>query len=284
MTPFLLRKRNKQQERYDKRKLKKSLRRSGLHEKTCNELVEKMEKELSREVSTTKLHGMARRELEKHSKVAAANYHIKRAMELLGPTGYPFEILCSELLKMKGFKTKVSLNVKGQFVSHEVDVYATRADMDLMCECKYHNSRTHKNDIKTALYVYARSLDIKANPISPGFDHFLIISNTYFSKDAITYAEGVGLGLISMNYPDSEYNLVENIIRYKVYPVTVLKSLKVSDAKSLLGEGIVVIRQLKRRRKFVQEHLGLDHDKMEKIIEEINCLLAKAINSKRGDL
>ena len=47
--------------------------------------------------------------------VIAANYDIKRAIYNLGPTGYPFEILCAQMLMAKGYETKVSVIKKGKF-------------------------------------------------------------------------------------------------------------------------------------------------------------------------
>lgn len=266
-----LQKRQKNTEKFDPKKLKRSLALSGASKDVCDDVYGDLESKLHNNISTKKIHNMAFRLLHKKSKIAAANYYIKRSIEELGPTGFPFELLCAQLLRMKGFDVRVGVIVEGQFVNHEIDVVGVRADMTIMAECKYHNSRSHKNDVKTALYVYARSLDIKNNPQSMSFDKFMIITNTYFSKDAITYAEGMGLVLISMNHPN-EFNLMESISRYKTYPITCLKSLKKTLAHELIKKKIIVIRQLKKRKKILFDY-GLSNDEVKAVISEINQLL-----------
>ncbi|EQC46411.1 restriction endonuclease [Bacteriovorax sp. BSW11_IV] len=267
-----LQKRQKHFEKFDPKKLKRSLELSGAPKHVCDDVYGSLEDRLENNFTTKKLHNMAYRLLHKKSKIAAANYHIKRGVEELGPTGFPFEMLCAELLRMKGFDVKVGVIVEGEFVKHEVDVIGVRPDLTVMAECKYHNSRAHKNDIKTALYIYARSLDIKNNVHSLNFDKYMIITNTYFSKDAIAYAEGVGLILISMNHPH-EFNLIESISKYRTYPVTCLRSLKKSIARDLIHRKIIVIRQLKKRKRVLAEY-GLDKSEIKVVIDEINQLLA----------
>ncbi len=171
------------------------------------------------------------------------------------------------MLKAKGYKAKVSVMVKGEFVKHEVDVIARRDDKSVFCECKFHNRKFYKNDIKIPLYVYARFLDIqKANP-NEKFDYALI-SNTQFSEDAIKYSKGVGLVLYSLNYPKK--NTFCDIIRkYKVYPITVLKSLRVKDRRRLLDEGIVVIKQLKSKH---LDLLEIEENQKIKIMQEVKVL------------
>ncbi len=264
---FLIRKENKDFERFNKDKLKRSLLHTGMSEAKSNEIIQELSPNIKDYFSTAQLHKATYKAILKRSNIYAANYDIKRAIYNLGPTGYPFEILCAEMLKAKGYKTKVSVLVKGEFVKHEVDVIAKRDDRSVFCECKFHNRKFYKNDIKIPLYVYARFLDIqKANP-KEKFDYALI-SNTQFSEDAIKYSKGVGLILYSLNYPKK--NTFCDIIRkYKVYPVTVLKTLKVGDRKKLLDEGIVVIKQLKKKH---LDLLDIEENHKIKIMQEIKVL------------
>ena len=46
-------------------------------------------------------------------------------------------------------------------MDHEVDVVAKKDNMVFFLECKYHNHRGTYSDIKTALYVHARFVDIE---------------------------------------------------------------------------------------------------------------------------
>lgn len=192
---------------------------------------------------------------------------MKQSLYALGPTGYPFEVLCSELFKAKGFKTSVSVTKRGKYVSHEVDVIATRADKVVYCECKFHSQKHHKNDIKIPLYVYARYLDLKSSNRGRDFSYALL-TNTCFSKDAIKYSKGVGLDLFSMNYPKKN-TFIDLIKKYKVFPVTALHSLKVRSKKELLEKRIVVIKQIKVSD---LNEIGLNETEITKVLQEIKIL------------
>lgn len=267
---IFLKKINGRQEAFNRKKLRESLILAGVDHELSLKIIEVVLPSINDGMSTTRVHNLAFKELRKHSKLLAANYKVKRAILELGPTGFPFEILCSELFKSKGFKTTVGVTVDGAFVRHEVDIYAVKEDMKVMAECKFHNSKTKKNDIKTALYVNSRALDIKANKESLDFDKFAICTNTHFSLDAIRYAEGVGLELISLN-KDPKYSMVDNIIEHKVYPITCLKTLKKKIVPILLDKGIVVISQLVEQIDFLEE-LEYDQAAINSVLHEIEWL------------
>ena len=253
-------------EEINTRKYQKSLKRSGLNLTMRDKIVQEIG-DIENYFSTKELHKATYKAILKHSQLYAANYNIKQAIYALGPTGYPFEILCAQMLKAKGYQTKVSSIVRGQHVKHEVDVVAKREDLSIYCECKFHKRKYFKNNIKIPLYVHSRYLDIKeANP-TLNFKYALI-SNTDFSKDAIKYANGVGLLLFSMNYPKAN-TFCDIIKNYKVYPITILKSLRVKDCNALMGKKIVVIKQVKKSDLI---RIGLGPDQITKVLQEINLL------------
>ncbi len=267
---FIVQKVNRTFEEFDKKKFKKSLEAAGVSEEATQEIVKEISEELDPFSTTNAIHQKTYRALRKRSKLDAANYNIKRAIYKLGPTGYPFEILCAEMLKSKGYKTKVSVIKKGKFVSHEVDVVATRPDGDIYCECKFHNRKYYKNDVKIPLYVHARYLDIKeANP-DLNFKYALI-SNTQFSEDAIKYAKGVDLLLFSMNYPKKN-TFCQLIQRYRIYPITVLSTLRAREKKQLLDKGIVIIKHINRA---CLKALNLNDSEIRKVLKEVKVLMSK---------
>ena len=108
----------------------------------------------------------------------------------LGPTGFPFEKYIAEILKEYGYATKVGEVVKGYCVSHEVDVIAQKGKECFMIECKYHNKRGRRLDVKVAMYIYARFLDIKRaqEKIKEHKKHFhqaWLVTNTKCTREAI---------------------------------------------------------------------------------------------------
>jgi hypothetical protein len=263
---YFIKKKSNHYEELNERKYKKSLERSGLNLKMQERIVNEIGG-IENYFSTKELHKATYKAILNHSKLFAANYNIKQAIYNLGPTGYPFEILCAQMLEAKGYITKVSCMVRGINVKHEVDIIAKREDQNIYCECKFHGQKLYRNDIKIPLYVHSRYLDIKAANPHLNF-RYALLSNTDFSKDAIRYAKGVDLLLYSMNYPQK--NTFCNIIKtYKVYPVTVLKSLRVKDRKALIENRIVVIKQVKRSD---LESLGLKESQIIKVLQEIKVL------------
>ncbi len=264
---FLIQKKSKNFEKFSKQKFKSSLLSAGLSEKKSEEVFDEINSHLDEYFSTALLHKATYKAILKRSKVYAANYDIKRAIYNLGPTGFPFEILCAQMLEAKGFQTQVGVVKQGKYVSHEVDIIAHREDQSLYCECKFHAQKFYKNDIKIPLYVHSRYLDLKeANP-GENF-RYALISNTQFSSDAIAYSRGVGLVLYSLNYPEKN-TFVDHIKKYKVYPITVLKSLRVKDRKKLLEQGIVVIKQVSEKD---LEDIGILKNMRTKIMQEIKVL------------
>lgn len=266
---YTIRKRGRPQELFDINKFKKSLQKSGLDKAMCDEFVSKVDPDKSYCHSTAALFRRTHNRIYKKSKKLAAYYNIKRAILDLGPTGYPFEILCSEIFKAKGFSTEVSVIKKGQFIKHEVDIIATRPDLTLFCECKFHRSYRYRNDIKLPLYIHSRFLDLK-NTNSYGEMQYAIISNTNFTLDAIKYAEGVGLLLFSLDYPDRS-TFIDLMKQYKVYPVTILRNLRKFEAARLLENKVVVIRGLKFHH---LEKIGLSRDRISEVLGEVKELLS----------
>lgn len=260
-------KRSKKKESFSLEKYKKSILAAGLNNEDAEKVLDEVSVDPSHYFSSAKLHQATYRALLKRSALVAANYNIPQAIYALGPTGFPFEILCAEMLKAKGFETEVGVVRQGEFITHEVDVIARRKDLNIYCEAKFHNIKHYKNDVKTALYVYARYLDLLNGNQGEDF-RYALISNTTFSKDAVTYAEGVGLILISMNHPVKD-TFIDHIRRYKIYPVTALKSLRRGEKRKLLERGIVTVKQLDLKH---LQKLDMSQERETKTLQEVKIL------------
>src|SRR6185436_13429232 len=94
----------------------------------------------------------------------------------------------------------------GKCVPHEVDLYASHREQNtfLAAELKYHNDPGYKTDLKVALYVKSRFEDIftcdPKKQVCP-IDRGLLVTNTKFTSEAITYAECSGMELLGWGYP-----------------------------------------------------------------------------------
>ncbi|MCB0393700.1 MAG: restriction endonuclease [Bdellovibrionales bacterium] len=240
-----VRKYSGQMEPFSEEKLRKSLKRSGANPKVCDQIVDHVRSQISNGVTTRQVYKLAFKELRHQSKQFAATYSLKRALFDLGPSGFPFEKLVSQLFLKSGYTTVTNHVAKGKCVNHEIDVVAENKKERFLVECKFHNQASKNSDLKTSLYVHARSVDVMK---SEKFNAFWLFTNTSFSEDAIKYGECAGLKLMGWNYPH-ENSLQNWIARSGLHPITSLSSLTQSEKKSLIESGIITCQDLLENQK-----------------------------------
>lgn len=230
-------------EKFSKKKLLQSIKHTGLPIKTCQKITNKVAVEISEGERTKDIYKKALSLVAENSRIAAAQYSLKRALFELGPSGHNFEYFVSMYFEAKGFKTKVGKTIPGKLVKHEVDVIASKNGYTYFVECKFHNRQGLKNDIKVALYVKARWDDLKNGPEGKELRGFFLASNTAFTLDAITYAEGTGLKLLGVNAP-VKCSFLEEVKQLRLYPITSLKRLNKSNKQKLLIQGFYLAKDL----------------------------------------
>ncbi len=240
-----------QREGYDRAKIRNSVIHAGVPAKEADEVIEKALRSISPPITTKKLFRAVKKYLRTESPQSNIRYRIKDAIYALGPTGYPFERYVAKILEQQGYKVKVGQMVQGRCISHEVDVVATKGRHCYMVECKFHHKGKTRSNIRTALYVHARFLDIKrayaesemrkSGLIPKG----MLVTNTRFSSEAIKYAECVGLKAIGWKHPVGES--LEKLIEHgKTYPVTALPSVNSKNVGVLLKHDIVTVKDLEK--------------------------------------
>jgi Holliday junction resolvase len=256
---------------FEPNKLRHSLQKAGATPGLVDEIVRKVEKRFTEEVSTKKIYRMAFSLLKVHSNQLAGKYHLKRAIMELGPTGYPFERYIGEILKVQGYQTQVGVIVQGKCVTHEVDVIAEKEDHHFMIECKFHNQPGTKSDVKVALYIRSRFEDVRNQWIHmPGhkakFHQGWVVTNTKFTQDAIDYGKCSGMSLLGWDYP-ANGSLNERINLSGLHPLTCITSLTKKEKSVLLGQSIVLCREICERPE-VLSVLELSIKRTKKILEE----------------
>jgi len=164
---------------------------------------------------------------------------MKRAVRELGPSGFPFEKFIAEIFKARGYKTETGSVIKGKCATHEVDMVAEKDGKKILAEIKFHNNLGITSDLKVALYVDARFVDLGIGTLSEGW----LITNTRFTRNAIKYGECRNLHMLSWSYPQNSglQNLIEES---GVQPITALPSLSGHEKRQLLDQGIVLCRML----------------------------------------
>ena len=268
-------------------KLRNSLRRSGADEATIDNVVSTIKRELRDGMTTRQIYSRAFSLIRKN-KVVAIQYSLRQAIMELGPTGFPFEKFIGEVLKTRGFSVRVGVLLRGFCVTHEVDVLASRDDKHIFVEAKFHNRHGVKSDLKDALYVKARFDDLRAihrrhekNIRTPIIHEGWLITNTKLTTKAKRYGRCAGLTVIGWNYP-AKGNLQDLIIESKVHPITCLTTLSTARKRAVFENGIVLCRDLLRRRDLLRA-LGMSERGIDKVFEEIGLLCGGGVlKSVRG--
>ncbi|MGB4076500.1 MAG: ATPase, partial [Minisyncoccia bacterium] len=251
-----------------------SLRRAGAGGSAASRIRDTIEHTLVRGASTGEIYKRAFAMLRREERAAAARYSLRRALFEFGPSGHPFEDFVAELFRFEGWDVEWRRMIPGKCVPHEVDIYAKRGKEHLAAELKYHNDPNYKTDVKVALYVKARFDDIwqcdpKTATVCP-VDIGMLITNTKFTEMAIQYARCAGIRLLGWSYP-VEGNLYDRIISAGIYPVTTLTTLRKSEKRLLVDQGIVTIGQLEGKRSALRS-LRMSPERIGSVVAEIQSL------------
>ncbi|MDD5172169.1 MAG: restriction endonuclease, partial [Candidatus ainarchaeum sp.] len=185
-----------------------------------------------------------------------------------GPEGYEFEDFVAKLLSLQGYRTELRQVVQGKCITHEVDIIAAKNRESYAVECKFHNQPGAKCRIQTALYVYARYLDLAAGAEKGTCRKFTkpwLITNTKFSDDVVAYAECMDIPLLGWHYPFKE-GLESMIDRTKCYPVTVI-NMSNDILRRLLSKKIVTVFDIPESADTLVGMTGVPHATAKEIVE-----------------
>ncbi|MDD5342054.1 MAG: restriction endonuclease [Patescibacteria group bacterium] len=238
---------------FDRDKFHRSLLKSGASEKFVWNLSKQAEKLEAKLKSTEHLFDYAHRELSREDKGSAMRYSLKKALFEFGPTGYPFEQYVARILKKLGYEVQTNVFVRGYCVSHEVDILAHKDNLTHLFECKFHQFKGNRTNVKTVLYVKARFDDIaealkeKTDPrrLAPTekMHQAWLVTNTKHTTEAEKYAACAGIKIISWGHPEGG-GLEQLIAKTKLYPITVLLTLSAHLKRKLFGLNVVTVEDV----------------------------------------
>ncbi|EGV44744.2 ATPase [Bizionia argentinensis JUB59] len=272
---LFIKKSNDEVELFSFEKLTNSLRNSGANENDIATIITKLKLEVYDGISSNEIYKKAYALLKKHNRIAASRYSLKRAIFDLGPTGYPFERLVGALLNEKGFKTKVSVILNGECVTHEIDVLAEKDKNVYAIECKFHSDKRAASNVKIPLYINSRFLDIQKewNSNSKNKTHLKqgwLVTNTRFTEDALNYGKCVGLTLLSWDYPKNN-GLKANIDTLALYPVTTLTTLNKKEKHQLIDKNVILVKELINAKEKMK-NIGISEVRIQRILDEVKQL------------
>ena len=282
---------DEKEEDFNKDKLNTSLLKAGASSELSSSAANEVDRQFKNCMNTDDIYNHTLDHIRKNDPMAALKYTLKRAIMSLGPDGFVFEKYVVKILEQNGYKTEMPEQVLSGFcVDHEVDIIAKIKDENIMVECKYHNIPGNQSDIKTALYVNSRFLDLKKgwyhrnNNRGDGNNNENKLDKTYYltgawlftntkcTFDAIKYANCSGMKITAWNYPENE-SLQFYIESKKLYPVTILSTLSENQKRILFDKNILTIKELIAFQiEDLMELLSLDGDHAAKILDEISLL------------
>lgn len=272
---LFVKKSTEENEPFSVQKLKHSLQSCGASKNEIETITNKIQTYIYDGITSNEIYKKAFSLLKKHNTISASRYSLKRAIFDLGPTGYPFEKLVGTLLKEKGYKTSVSAILKGECVSHEIDVLAEKDGNVYAIECKFHSDGKATSNVKVPLYINSRFLDIQKvwNSDSNHKTHLKqgwLVTNTRFTNDAINYAKCVGLSLLSWDYPKNN-GLKANIDSLGLYPVTTLSTLNKKEKHQLIDRDIILVKELINASEKMK-NIGLSDIRIHRVLSEVRQL------------
>ncbi|MCE5329564.1 restriction endonuclease [bacterium] len=269
-----------EKELFSSDKIYDSLLKAGASPELASKTTEEIKTKLKGKINSDKVYNFVLEKLTNTEPQAALKYSLKKAIMKLGPTGYLFEKYTAKILQEYGYTTEVGRIVNGYCVSHEIDVIAIQNNQHFMVECKYHNQPGTRSDIKTALYIYARFLDVeRAWKQNKGhesmFHQAWLVTNTKCTSEAIKYGSCMNMRIIAWQYP-KEASLEYLIENKKLYPITILPSLGTNSIEKLGAKGILLAKELlKYSMDELSKILSTSLIISQKISEEVNLLFRK---------
>jgi len=271
MPEFYVIKANGDKELFDYKKLEYSLKKLGATDEVVKNIILEVGEDLHDGITTKEIYQRAFSILRRKQKPVAVRYSLRKAVGMLGPTGFPFEQFVSEILKSQGYETETNKILAGKCAEHEVDVVAWKGEELVVVEAKFHSHLEMKSDLKIALYIKARFDDLiglefdfggKKRKVTDGW----LITNTKFSHSAISYGECQRLHLIGWNYPygNTLHTMIE---KSELIPITALTTLTSGEKGMLLSKGYVISKKLVEDG--LLEKLGFNEKKAKVIRDEI---------------
>ena len=102
-----------QEEAFSLQKLVNSLVRSGSPEDVAKDIAKKVEIQLPALSHTRHIYRLAKKMLRQYNHASGMRYSIKKAISLMGPSGYPFEKYFGKILTAYGYTVDLNMMIDG---------------------------------------------------------------------------------------------------------------------------------------------------------------------------
>lgn len=265
---------------FEPQSLKQSLSKSGASADLVESVYASIQDKIYDGISTKELYKLAFHFLKQQRNSYAARYSLKKALRDLGPEGFYFEKWVSALFRENGFQTHTGETVQGHAVTHEIDVIAVKEQMMYAIECKFRNDIDAKTTVTTPMYFLSRFKDISdlSYPYfkaDRSFTAGALVTNAYFTKDAISFGEFYGINLLGWDYPE-EWSIKRRVDNAALYPITCLTTLTKQEKDKLLKTQCILVKDLLKHQQFLAE-IPLTEQRKKKILKEARELVKEQI-------
>lgn len=264
-----------EKEPFSDNKIYMASRKSGLDQKSALEIIGKIRMEAYPGIRTSEIAAKIAALLSGTSPKAAIRFSLKEAMRRLGPAGFTFEKYIAAIFYKNGYKVSLNRQIMGKSrCRYEIDFIAEKDDLVYVGECKYHNMPGERVDLKTALANHARFEDIDKSPFLEGKKlRSILVTNTKFSKEALKYSKFAKVELLGWKYPGAK-GLEYYIEKERLYPITILPSLKGYLTDIFAKEGLMLVKSLVDiSPEIVSRKLNVKKEEVEALIGEAKILL-----------
>jgi hypothetical protein len=232
---------------FDPEKVRATLRHYGVTGDQAEEIIQEVRGSLYDGVRTKKILQMIKQHLERRMIPTWVKDDLRTALGRM-ISAPDFEEYIRILLRAEGYQVEPNKTIRGHCVTHEIDGVASRDGKLLYLETKHHSSTHTLTDFSVSLAAKAKIDDITRgyheglNPYL--FDKVLIVCNTRLTEHARRYADCMGIDHLGWKTPDNK-GLEAIISEKRIYPVTIIKSLKVGERNRLSEAGVVTLNQLR---------------------------------------
>lgn len=231
---------------FDPQKIISSLRRAGADDQLARTVSAQVSKKIHEGSSTADIFNHVIEELRDRNMAIASTYDLRNALTKLGPTGFKFEQYLAAILNAYGWTaTLPESDLKGLCVDHEVDVVATKNNETVFIEAKFRNTYGDVVTLKDVMATWSAFQDVvEASQAGIGqrFDKLWIMTNGKFTDRAEQF--GVCRGIHMFSWNSKSHSLAKMIDDAKLYPVTILDSVKKSDLEQFSKAGIMLCDEI----------------------------------------
>lgn len=226
-----------------------SAKRAGASKELAQKISQIIQKEVYPGIKTSEIFNKVKNLLRKEDSRTVIRFSLKKAIQKLGPTGFPFERYVGAILKNFGFEVKLNQYLSGLCLKYEIDFLAQKGKFLYVGECKYRNLLEEGSvHSYVALANYARFLDLIEGKFfsQTRFRNFkiksILVTDAKFTKDVIKFSKCRKVELLGWRYPKNK-GLEYFIESQNLYPITILPSLKNYLAGIFVSEDIMLVKE-----------------------------------------